>query len=238
MSAPVRYREVSRLEAFSDAVFGFALTLLVVSLDTPRNSADLRQLVGGFLPFGLTFAMVSWIWYQHNIFFRRYGLQDAWTTALNCMLLFVVLFYVFPLKYLTLTLIGPLTMNRANLPAIDELSGPLVLTVYSAGVLMIFGVFLLLHLHAWRRRVQLELTSLEQVILRYSTRAHLYSAGLAIVSLFLVWLKPNQTFYAGIVYGLMGPLHGWNGYQNGRAQERLAAIAPELAAESDDGRKD
>ncbi len=238
MSVPVRHREVSRLEAFSDAVFGFALTLLVVSLDTPRNTEELRVLVGGFLPFGLTFAMVSWIWYQHNVFFRRYGMQDAWTVALNCMLLFVVLFYVFPLKYLTLTLIGPLTMNLANLPSLDELHGPLVLTVYSAGVLMIFGLFLLLHLHAWRRRVQLELTSLEQVILRYGMRAHLYSARLAVVSLLLVWLKPNQTFYAGVVYGLMGPLHGWNGYQNGRAQERLASIAPELAAEPTDGRKD
>ena len=29
-------REVSRLEGFSDAVFGFALTLLVVSLEVPE----------------------------------------------------------------------------------------------------------------------------------------------------------------------------------------------------------
>ena len=56
--------------------------------------------------------MVSWIWHQHNLFFRRYGLQDAWTTFLNCVLLFVVLFYVFPLKFLTLTLVGRLTGIR------------------------------------------------------------------------------------------------------------------------------
>ena len=30
-------REVSRIEGFSDAVFGFALTLLVVSLEVPDN---------------------------------------------------------------------------------------------------------------------------------------------------------------------------------------------------------
>ena len=42
----LRGREVSRIEGFSDAVFGFALTLLVVSLEVPESFADL---VGGSL---------------------------------------------------------------------------------------------------------------------------------------------------------------------------------------------
>jgi uncharacterized membrane protein len=33
----LRGREVSRLEAFTDAIFGFALTLLVVPLKCPRR---------------------------------------------------------------------------------------------------------------------------------------------------------------------------------------------------------
>lgn len=223
MPEPVRHRDVSRLEGFSDAVFGFALTLLVVSLETPRDMAELRNLAGSFLPFALTFAMVSWIWYQHNLFFRRYGLQDPWTVFLNCVLLFVVLFYVFPLKYLTLALVGPLTMSRETLPRLSELQGPMVMTLYSTGVLVIFSVFVLLHRHAWRRRHELELTPLEEVVLLFSKRAHMLSASLAVISLLLVWLMPRQTAYAGLVYALMGPLHGWNGYRGGAEQARIKA---------------
>lgn len=232
MSSTFRHREVSRIEGFSDAVFGFALTLLVVSLETPKDVRALRDMAGSFLPFGVTFAMVAWIWYQHNVFFRRYGLQDAWTAFLNSTLLFVVLFYVFPLKFLTLTLIGPLTMSREGLPPFSEIEGPMVMVLYSTGVVVIFGLFVLLHVHAWRRRRLLDLTPIEEIVLKFGMRAHIYSAGLGVVSLFLVWLvwlSPDMTFFAGIVYGLMGPLHGWNGYQSGKAQAALVAAAPELA---------
>src|SRR6185295_16751485 len=104
----MRNREVTRLEGFSDAVFGFALTLLVVSLETPKDFSQLTNLVRGLVPFAAMFAMVCWIWYEHNLFFRRYGLQDTWTVFLNSVLLFVVLFYVYPLRFLTMALLGPL----------------------------------------------------------------------------------------------------------------------------------
>lgn len=219
----IRSREVSRLEGFSDSVFGFALTLLVVQLDTPMNLAALRNTAGSFVPFALTFAMVAWIWYLHNQFFRRYGLQDAYTVFLNCTLLFVVLFYVFPLKSLTLALVGPLTMDRTTIPDIREMGHPLVMAVYSFGVILVFGTFLLLHLQAWRKRHELGLDQTELVALRYGARGHMISTGLGVVSLMLVWLIPHQTAYAGMLYGLMGPLHGWNGYSAGRAKAALAA---------------
>ncbi len=46
-----RGREVSRIEGFSDAVFGFALTLLVASIEVPPDFGALKQTLRGFLPF-------------------------------------------------------------------------------------------------------------------------------------------------------------------------------------------
>lgn len=74
-------REVSRIEGFSDAV-------------------------PGFLPFALTFALISWIWYLHYSFFRQFGLEDRLTIVLNSILLFVVLFFVDPLKVMANALAG------------------------------------------------------------------------------------------------------------------------------------
>jgi uncharacterized membrane protein len=217
-SAGNRQHGVSRLEGFSDAVFGFALTLLVVQLEAPSTSEGLRLLVRGSIPFALTFAMVCYIWWEHNKFFRQYGLQDAWTAFLNSVLLFVVLFYVYPLKYLTTAVVGPLV----GLPRIGLQDGRFVMVVYSTGVVLIFGTFVLLYRHAWSHRRELELTPAAETTLRYKKRAHLMSTGLAVVSLALAAVIADELMWIpGVMYGLMGPLHGWNGFRAAKAHARL-----------------
>jgi hypothetical protein len=103
--------DVSRIEGFSDAVFAFALTLLVVSLEVPRNFEGLVRTMEGFPAFGVSFVFLMGIWYVHYTFFRRYGLEDATTMVLNAVLMFVVLFYIYPLKFLFTLLINGLLLN-------------------------------------------------------------------------------------------------------------------------------
>src|SRR4051794_27714714 len=90
-----RGHEIARVEGLSDAVFAFAVTLLVVSLEVPKTFNELMSLMSGFLPFAICFALLMQVWHEQFIFFRRYFLQDSLTVALNCVLLFVVLFYVY-----------------------------------------------------------------------------------------------------------------------------------------------
>src|ERR1700761_7715965 len=82
-----RAAEVTRLEGFSDAVFAFAVTLLVVSLEVPKTYPELLHAMQGFVSFGICFALLVNVWYQHTRFFRRYGLQDPLAVALNGCLL-------------------------------------------------------------------------------------------------------------------------------------------------------
>jgi uncharacterized membrane protein len=225
-----RHHEVTRLEGFSDAVFGFALTLLVVSLEVPSSFAALQQQMEGFLGFALMFAMVCWIWYEHNWFFRHTGLQDPWTVFLNSVLLFVVLFYVYPLKFLTSSLLAAwfgLGSGSSDLGA-----GNALLLLYSSGVVLIFGTFRLLYRHA--RQATGGRTSGEDAELRYAARAHTLSLSIGLVSCAIAlagyvadWDVAAAA--AGLVYVLMGPLHGWNGHQAARALtaiEVAGAAAP------------
>src|SRR5436309_3496989 len=77
--------EMTRLELFSDAVFGFALTLLVVSLDVPKSFHDLVTTIRGFPAFALCFLFLALIWNGHYKFCRRYGLDDGTARFLTCV---------------------------------------------------------------------------------------------------------------------------------------------------------
>ena len=71
-----RAHEVSRLEAFSDVIFGFAISLLVVSLEAPKTYEELMEMMRGMLPFALCFFIFIDMWFEHHHFYRRYALSD------------------------------------------------------------------------------------------------------------------------------------------------------------------
>ncbi len=126
-----RAGDISRPEAFCDVVFGFALTLLVVSLEVPHNYAQLMTAMRGFVPFAVCFAQLIMIWRAHYQFSRRYGLEDPYTMILNFLLLFLVLFYVYPLKFV-FTLLFSEVMGEAAPGNFGSHEASVLMRVYAA----------------------------------------------------------------------------------------------------------
>jgi uncharacterized membrane protein len=218
----IRGRDVSRIEGFSDAVFGFALTLLVASLEVPPDFEALKLTLRGFLPFALTFALICWIWYLHYSFFRTYGLQDRLTIVLNCVLLFVVLFFVYPLKVVANNLVPLVTgIGDSGFTKLSEYDNRFLMVSYSSGVVAVFLIFLLLNWNAYRQRVALQLTPAEEYDTLGGMRGHALSVALGVASIVMaVTLPANRVGLAGMIYALEGPFQGLNGYFSGRARAR------------------
>lgn len=165
-----RSHEVSRTEGLSDAVFGFAITLLVVSLEVPKTYGELMQTMRGFGAFAISFTLLFIVWYNQYKFFRRYGLQDNITMLLNGVLLFVVLFYVYPLKFVFTLMVnlftgggGAFRLPNGALERMVENPDQIatLMIIFGAGYVAVFGVFVLLYWHAYRQRGMLELNELE-----------------------------------------------------------------------------
>ena len=144
-----RGHEVRRIEAFSDAVFAFAVTLLIVSLEVPKNFEELMITMRGFFAFGVSFLLLMLIWYEQNIFFRRYGLDDLTTIVLNAILMFLVLFYVYPLKFLFTLLFSNQIYGVAKSPfMMFDKDVPVLMIIYATGYIAIYLLFTIMYRHA------------------------------------------------------------------------------------------
>jgi hypothetical protein len=222
LTRPARGQETSRIEAFSDGVFAFALTLLVVSLEVPRSFDDLLETMRGFPAFGACFAILVWIWVEHYRFFRTYRLTDGVTILLNSLLLFVVLFYIYPLKFMftflgrTMFGLGGASDQAAMAGMTVERSAQL-LVIYGLGFIAVFTVFALLHWRAYAASQSLGLSLSDKQKAWIGMRTHLLSVSVGVASIAMVLVLPARlSGLAGFVYTALGPLHAIHGRRSHR----------------------
>ncbi|HEX6639463.1 MAG TPA: TMEM175 family protein [Thermoanaerobaculia bacterium] len=213
----LRGREVSRIEAFSDVVFGFALTLIVVSLEVPTSYEELLATMRGLPAFAICFALLTWVWHAHHTWFRRYALSDEITIALNTALLFIVLFYIYPMKFMFSWVTGQIR---------GTMDGRTLMIIYSLGFIGIFVLFLAMYFHAWRQRDELELNEIE----RHDTitSAWMYGSYVAIglIACAIAYFGTRHTAgWAGLSYWLIGPASAFIGMKRGASRQLLSSRA-------------
>jgi hypothetical protein len=222
----LRTHKISRLEEFSDAVFGFALTLLVITAAVPRSYGELVTLLQGIPSFACCFALLVWIWYEHDKFFERYPVQDGRTTLLNSVLLFAVLLYIYPLKFMFDSFMYQVFGLRTNPPVVQmsllELSRASIL--YGLGYFILMSLFALLYLNALRQRAELGLDDLQVFDTRAYASHHVLSAGVGLFAMAFAAFGPLQlAFLSPASFALLGPGHAMLGARLGKRRARLEA---------------
>jgi uncharacterized membrane protein len=218
-----RQHESTRIEAFSDAMFAFAATLLVVSLEVPRDFNELLANLNGFIPFALSFAALYFIWIAHTNVFRRYALGDTYTIVLNGILLFTVLFYVYPLKFMATAIVANFTGNAAAVIHAEQL--PTLFMVYGLGWTLVFLMIALLYRHAYASRPELNIDALSAYDAQTHSRHYLAFAAVGVISILLAWLGIGVKFgVPGFIYALVGPIAAYNGSSRRKAREILERV--------------
>ena len=203
-----RGNQVTRMEAFVDAAFAFALTMLVISVGSiPDTMPKLLEALKGTPAFAASFALVASFWYEHMTWSRRYGLDDPRSIKLSLLLVFLVMVYIYPLKALFATFFGWITQgwlpSGFGIHSVHDLR--MMFVIYGILVGTIGAVFALLYLQAWRQRARLGLSLDEQVATVAQIARALMQPAVASLSILAALSLPANP--APWMYGMPGMLY-------------------------------
>lgn len=153
-ASSIRPVETERLDAFVDASFAFAVTLLIIAGAEPLNDfGDLTRALGRIPAFAAGFGLVVMFWLGHRNYGRLCPVRDSWSATLSLVIVFMILIYVFPLRLLTEAgaayLSGGRLPGRELIDSIAHLRG--VYTIYGVGFATLSWLYFLLYGHALKR---------------------------------------------------------------------------------------
>jgi len=217
LSDEVEGEAAKRLDAFVDAAFAFAVTLLIIAGAEPlRSFDDLLRALAHVPAFAMGFALLTMFWSAHRGFGKLTPVRDGASVMLSLAIVFTVLVYVFPLRLLTETgagwVSGGLLPGRELIQSLEDLRG--IFVSYGVGFAILAGLFALLH-HSGRRTAENDQTRSAlgrgRDLWVLSATTGLVSAGAALTPALAsapwlpgvcYWLIPAGV---GVYYALLGP---------------------------------
>jgi uncharacterized membrane protein len=220
----IRRHQPTRLEGFVDASFAVAVTLLVISIGrVPGSVPEMLHALRGVPAFALCFLTIARIWKTHREWSRSYDLEDEVSMRLSLALVFVVLVFVYPLRFLFASMFaglsgGWLVDEPLVLHSLDELRA--AFEVYGCGFAAISALFALLYRHALRETAAIGLDANEIVATRLKIAIWLAMGALSLVSVLLAALLPFRADQP-LLYTLPGTIYALAGIATGTLRRRF-----------------
>jgi uncharacterized membrane protein len=202
-----RGADVSRLENLSDIVFALVITLAAAQ-SVPTSFGELTGLWRDAMSLAVCFSILLTIWRTHHVFFRRYDLQDERTLTLNAILLFLILVYIYPLKFMTDFVVNFFTGGFAG----EELEAvltfaevPWLYVIYGGFFAGVYGIFALLYRHAQKRADDIGLSRRERAYTQFEIEFALGVVGLTAIIIALAFILPPLIApFVGMLFSFMG----------------------------------
>ena len=192
--------EFGRALAFSDGVFGVAITLLITTIDVPHVTGPdlesklvdaLRALDDSVLSYFISFAVIGLMWMHHHRLFSRIRRLDTAALWLNLLsLAFIVL-----------------------MPFTTELMGdygdePISIALYALNIALAVVSYTLLWWYCAARDMLGE--HLTQAQIRYELVTRLFVAVGFLVSIPIAYASPRLAQWSWLVFGVsQGMISGW-----------------------------
>jgi uncharacterized membrane protein len=207
----LRGEQVSRLENLTDAVFGIAITLLIFNLSNPNSYDDILNFAKTVPAFIISVAFLLLIWKEHLEFSEVYGMNDIWIITLNTLFIAAIIFFVYPLRFLTLFLTNLFFGAEIHIN-ISAAEVPQLMIYYGSCVFSIYFILFLFYLRIYVIRNAFELNHFEVFYTRWNTMrmALQFIVPLLSISTTLLFncIHPQwSSFAGGMVYFLYFPVN-------------------------------
>ncbi|HSS60457.1 MAG TPA: TMEM175 family protein [Candidatus Limnocylindrales bacterium] len=99
----------NRVEAFSDGIFAFAATLLILNLavvETRPLGPELLRIWTSYVAYAISFITIGIIWANHHTVMHQIGHVDRFFLIANVVFLMFIAFIPFPTRLLALNIEG------------------------------------------------------------------------------------------------------------------------------------
>lgn len=213
----LRGHQGTKMDGLTDGIFALGVAVLLISSSVPTNFTELLNFVYDLLPFSLCIIFIYWIWQALTRFNLRFGLEDVRTDQLKMMLMFFVLFYIYPLKFLmswqvkyfSAIFAGELYERYSELSEMIPFSKlPHLMIIYGLGFAAIFFILYLLNKRAFKQRKTLLLNPREVLETKLTMRRYFAFGAVGLISIFIAIIsilssKSEGAILAGITYNLI-----------------------------------